>query len=413
MTHLAAAVVFWIALALLVYLYAGYPLVAWWRARASPRWHQREPIVPLVTVVVVAHNEAATIVGRIQNLLALDYPADRLDVVIASDGSTDDTVARARSHVDPRVAVRSFRRRRGKAAVLNDVVPSARGEIVVLADARQRFESAAVQTLVSNFADPSVGAVSGELMLNAGTTATGDGVGFYWRYEKFIRRHESRTDSTVGATGAIYAIRRPLFEPIPANTILDDVLVPMRVVRRGYRVLFDERSRAVDGPSATPHQELIRKTRTIAGLFQLFCRERWLLNPLRNRLWFETWSHKILRLAAPLLQAAIVACSVVLRDVPFYRLMLLGQCAFYAAAIRGWMSDELRSARPDLRALSRESRAPIYSRIVAVPYAICLMNWATVVGFVRYVTGNQRVTWERPTPASAPMLPSMLRSSRS
>jgi biofilm PGA synthesis N-glycosyltransferase PgaC len=402
MTHLAPAAVFWIALVLLVYLYVGYPLIAWLRTRVSPRWYQREPIVPLVTVVVVAHNEAATIVGRIQNLLALDYPADRLDVVIASDGSTDDTVARARSHVDARVAVRPFRRRRGKAAVLNDVVPSARGEIVVLADARQRFEPAAVKTLVSNFADPSVGAASGELMLMAGTTATGGGVGFYWRYEKFIRRHESRTDSTVGATGAIYAIRRPLFEPVPANTILDDVLIPMRVVRRGYRVVFEERARAIDGPSATPRQEFARKTRTIAGLFQLFCRERWLLNPLRNRIWFETWSHKILRLAAPLLQVALFVSSVAVGDALFYRLVLVGQSAFYAAAIGGWMSEP--------RAPSPEPRVPIYSRIVAVPYAICLMNWATIAGFVRYVTGNQRATWERAIPASVRTLPTTLQS---
>jgi poly-beta-1,6-N-acetyl-D-glucosamine synthase len=411
-THLAQTVAFWAALLLLIYLYLGYPLIAWCRARVSPRCHKREPIAPLVTVVVVAHNEAATIGGRIQSLLALDYPADRLDVVIASDGSTDGTVARARLQVDARVVVRSFERRRGKAAVLNDVVPSARGEIVVLADARQRFEPAAVRALVSNFADHSVGAVSGELMLQAGTTATGDGASFYWRYEKFMRRHESRTDSTVGATGAIYAIRRPLFEPIPANTILDDVLVPMRVIRRGYRVLFDPQARAVDGAAATPRQEFVRKTRTIAGTFQLFCRERWLLNPFRNRIWFETWSHKALRLAAPLLQAAALACSFALREAFFYRLMLLGQCVFYAAAIGGWTSDELRAARAKRR--GSETRATGYLRILAVPYAICLLNWATIVGFVRYVTGNQRATWERATPASVPVLrPPMLRSSRS
>lgn len=412
MTHLAQAVSLWAAL-LLVYVYVGYPLIAWCRARMSPRWHKREPIAPLVTVVVVAHNEAATISGRIQNLLELDYPADRLDIVIASDGSTDGTVTRARSRADARVVVRSFERRRGKAAVLNDVVPSARGEIVVLADARQRFETAAVRALVSNFADHSVGAVSGELMLQAGTTATGGGASFYWRYEKFIRRHESRTDSTVGATGAIYAIRRPLFEPIPANMILDDVLVPMRVVRRGYRVVFDPQARAVDQAATTPHQEFVRKTRTIAGMFQLFCREGWLLNPFRNRVWFETWSHKALRLAAPVLQAVVFACSVALREAPFYRLMLLGQIVFYAAAIGGWTSDGLR-ASPKPGVLRPGSQAPIYLRILAVPYAICLLNWATIVGFVRYVTGHQHATWERATPAPVPVQPSpMLRSSRS
>jgi cellulose synthase/poly-beta-1,6-N-acetylglucosamine synthase-like glycosyltransferase len=337
--------------------------------------------------VVVAYNEAEKIAGRIQNLRALDYPATQLDIVIASDGSTDDTVARAGVHVAPRVAVRAFPCRRGKAAVLNDVVRSARGEIVVLADARQRFEPDAVRALVSNFADPAVGAVSGELTLSAGMTPTGDGVGFYWRYEKFIRRHESRTDSTVGTTGAIYAIRRALFEPIPEDTILDDVLVPLRIVRRGYRVLFDATARAVDRPSATARQEFVRKARTTAGMFQLFCRERWLLNPFRNRLWFETLSHKGLRLAAPFLLAVVLACSIGLRNVPLYSLALLGQCAFYGAAIAGWALGS--------RAPSPESRAPM---LLSVPYAICLLNWATVVGFIRFTAGRQHATWE-PTPA--------------
>src|SRR5262245_56725047 len=142
MTSTALSLAFWIAVLLLGYLYAGYPLVAWLRARLCPRWHRSEPIAPLVTVVVVAHNEAEAMTGRIRNLLALDYPPDRLDIVIASDGSTDATVACARSQTDGRVAVRSFSSRRGKAAVLNDVIPSVRGEIVVLADARQRFECA-------------------------------------------------------------------------------------------------------------------------------------------------------------------------------------------------------------------------------------------------------------------------------
>jgi cellulose synthase/poly-beta-1,6-N-acetylglucosamine synthase-like glycosyltransferase len=402
----ALTVVLWLALFLLGYLYAGYPVVAWFRARVSPQPHFREPIAPVVTVVVVAYNEGKRIAGRIENLRALDYPETQLDIVIASDGSTDDTVARARAHVDSRVAVRAFPCRRGKAAVLNDVVSSARGEIVVLADARQRFEPDAVRALVSNLADPAVGAVSGELMLSSGTTATGGGVGFYWRYEKFIRRHESRTDSTVGATGAIYAIRRALFEPIPADTILDDVLIPLRMVRRGYRVLFDATARAVDGPSATARQEFVRKARTTAGMFQLFCRERWLLNPFRNRLWFETLSHKGLRLAAPLLQAVVLACSIGLSDVPLYRLLLLAQCAFYGAALAGWAlghraaSAESRAPSPESRAPSPELRAPLF--FLSVPYAICLLNWATVVGFIRFTAGRQRATWEQ-----APLAPAL------
>jgi len=294
--------------------------------------------------------------------------------------------------------------------VINEVVRLARGEILVLADARQRFEPDAVRALVSNFADPAVGAVSGELMLSAGTTATSDGVGFYWRYEKFMRRHESRRDSTVGATGAIYAIRRPLFEPIPEDTILDDVLIPLRMVRRGYRVLFDASARAVDGPSATGRQEFIRKARTIAGTFQLFFRERWLMNPFRNRLWFETLSHKGLRLGAPLLQAVVLACSIGLRDVPLYGLLLLGQWAFYGAALAGWALECFSTARSvSLQADRRGVRLkPGTTKLLSVPYAICLMNWATIVGFIRFTAGRQHATWEQ-----APLAPPLRTLSRS
>jgi poly-beta-1,6-N-acetyl-D-glucosamine synthase len=393
--HAVIAGAFWLALLALGYLYVGYPVASWLRARVTPRPHRRAPIEPVVTIVVVAHDEADRIDRRIENLLALDYPADRLDIVIASDGSTDDTVARAQACAGRRVAVRAFRSHRGKAAVLNDVVPSAQGEIVVLADARQRFDRGCVRALVSNFADPTVGAVSGELMLSAGTTDAGRGVCFYWRYEKFIRRHESRVDSTIGATGAIYAIRRQLFERIPPDTILDDVLIPLRIMRRGYRVLFDPEARAIDGPSETAYQEFIRKARTITGTFQLFSRERWLVNPLRNRIWFETLSHKGLRLIAPLLQCALLVCSITLRDLMPHGAMLIAQGAFYGAALAGW---------------AKGHRGP-HSRLLTVPYAICLMNWATVIAFLRFALHEPTGTWERATPA--PSTPALLRSSRS
>src|SRR5712692_3099852 len=251
---------FWTALLLLGYLYIGYPIAAWLRALLCPRSHARAAAEPFVTVMVVAYNEEDRIDARLENLLALDYPRDRLEIVLASDGSTDETVDRACRYEDAGVRVRAFAERRGKAAVLNDLVPSARGQIVVLADARQRFEPGAVRALVANFADLTVGAVSGELMLTptrAGA-AVGEGACFYWRYEKFIRRSESRATSTVGATGAIYAIRRTLFEPIPEDTILDDVLIPLRMIRRGYRTLLEPDARAYDLPPTTARQEFTR-----------------------------------------------------------------------------------------------------------------------------------------------------------
>ncbi|RPI48992.1 MAG: glycosyltransferase family 2 protein, partial [Acidobacteria bacterium] len=242
------AVFFWTGLALGAYVYLGYPALAWLRRRYVPRPVARTPIEPYVTVVVVAYNEGHRIGRRIENLLASDYPPQRLAIVVGSDGSTDDTVESAARYRNEGVIVREFGQRRGKAAVLNDLVASAKGDIVVFADARQRFEPGAIRALVANFADPEVGAVSGELHLTKreGTSPGGEGAGFYWKYEKFIRANESRSGSTVGATGAIYAIRRRLFEPVPKDTILDDVLIPMKIVRKGYRVVFEPDARAHD-----------------------------------------------------------------------------------------------------------------------------------------------------------------------
>jgi len=371
--------IFWVSVALLAYAYVGYPALVAARARLRPRPPARGG-EPTVSIVIVAHDEATRIGARIQNLLALDYPADRLEIVIASDGSSDGTPERARAWEPEGVTVVAFETRRGKPAVLNDVVPKARGEIVVMGDARQTFDARALRELVTPFGDAGVGAVSGELILRAdGETHVGEGVGFYWRYEKFIRRHESRADSTVGATGAIYAIRRALFVPIPPDTILDDVLIPMTIARRGYRVLFEAGARAYDRPAATAREEFRRKVRTIAGTFQLFARGRWLLSPRQNRLWLQTVSHKGLRLLSPLLLLAIAGSNVLLLGHGLYRLSLGAQVVFYAAALLGWLTPNARTRIP----------------FMGVPYVFCLLNWATAVAFVRFLSGRQRVTWDK------------------
>jgi poly-beta-1,6-N-acetyl-D-glucosamine synthase len=375
---------FWISVALLAYVYVGYPTLAWARAvlqRHAPPRRATSEAAPGVTVLVVAYNEAARVAARIENLLASDYPRDRLEILIASDGSTDATADIARRYAPDGVQTAAFEMRRGKPAVLNDVVPKARGEIVVLADARQQFEPETVRALVAPFADPTVGAVSGELMLTdgRGSTGVGRGVGFYWRYEKLIRKSESRVDSTIGATGAVYAIRRALFEPIPEDTVLDDVLIPLYITRQGYRVLFEPAARAWDQVAGQARQEFGRKVRTLAGNFQLFGRERWLLNPRANRLWLPTVSHKGLRLVAPVLHVGAFAASLALAGAPLYRAALIGQSVFYAAALAGHL----------LRHSGRRSA------LLSVPYVLCLLNWATVVGFCRFAAGRQAVTWDR------------------
>jgi cellulose synthase/poly-beta-1,6-N-acetylglucosamine synthase-like glycosyltransferase len=263
--------------------------------------------------------------------------------------------------------------------VLNDLLPKASGEIVVLADARQTFEPGAVRALVACFADPRVGAVTGDLVLRRRDDggAVGDAVGLYWRYEKFIRSSESRAESVAGVTGAIYAVRRELFEPIAADTILDDVLIPLRIARRGYRVLLEPRARAHDRAPATAREEFTRKARTMAGKFQMFARERWLLSPFGNRLWLANMSRNGLRLVVPFLLVAALGANLGLAATPFYRLTLAAQLAFYGAALAGYVAGGRRLG------------------LLSVPYVFCLLNAAIVVGLARFVSGRQQVTWDK------------------
>lgn len=374
---------FWVSVLLLTYTYVGYPalMYAWAALRGRP--HRKQRIQPTVSVVVVAHNEAARVAQRLENLLSLDYPRCQLEILFASDGSSDDTVERAQAYGPGGIKVIAFNRQRGKPAVLNDIVPEARGDVVVLADARQQFEPETLRALVTPFADPRVGAVSGELILNqnASGTSVGEGVGFYWRYEKFIRRNESLVDSTVGATGAIYAIRKDLFKPIPEDTIVDDVWLPVQIVRRGYRVVFEPNARAYDGAAATAAEEFTRKVRTIAGNFQLFARDLWLLSPIHNRLWFQTVSHKGLRLLTPLLLLAALCTNLLLLEEPIYRLAFIGQAGFYLAALGGY----------SLRNSSRKTP------FLSFPYILCLLSCATSIAFFRFATGRQSVIWKKAT----------------
>ena len=379
-------VVFWLSLLTLAYICVGYPVLARIRAALRPRTRVRAPIEPTVTIIVAAHNESDRVERRLRNLLSLDYPADRLQIIFGSDGSTDDTVEQARKFESAGVVVREFAHRRGKPALMNALVPRASGEIVVFADARQRFDRMALRALVANFADPGVGVVSGHLIMTAGADAEigGEGAAMYWHYEKLIRSTESRGGSTVGATGAIYAIRKSLFEPIPVDTILDDVLIPVRIARRGYQVVFEPSAKAFDIAPPNARGELVRKVRTIGGTFQLFARERWLLHPKLNPLWFETVSHKALRLTMPLLLGALLVSTLMLLDWWPYQVALAGQAAFYAAALGG--------------CVHREASGP--GVFLKLPFTMCLLSWATVLGFIRFVTDHQQVTWDRITSSS-------------
>src|SRR6185369_4994012 len=278
-----------ISLAGLAYIYAGYPALMWLLARAFGRAVNKQTGTAPFSVVIAAYNDAAVLRRKLDSIFASHHAARIREVIIASDGSTDETAAVVQSFGDPRIRFLDFEDRRGKPAVLNDTVPQCSSDIVILTDARQELHPAALGELAANFADETVGVVSGELVFrenNAGTTAS-QGIGFYWTYEKFIRKNESRFRSVPGATGALYAIRKRLFQPIDAHTLLDDVAIPMQAVMQQSRCIFEPQAIAYDVPSQSPRQETIRKRRTIAGNAQLVAlRPEWLL-PWRNPIWLQ------------------------------------------------------------------------------------------------------------------------------
>lgn len=364
-----------------VYTYLLYPLAIGFIAKGRRRVHIHPPYTPNISILVIAHNEASCIRRRIENILALDYDQAKLEVVIASDGSSDDTALIASDYKDRGIKVIEFSENQGKPAVLDQVVPTLGGDIVVLLDARQTLKADSLQLIVQDFSEPTVGAISGELIFTESAEALPslEGVGLYWRYEKYIRLNESHIDSTIGATGAFYAIRRKLFEAIPEITLIDDVLIPMQITRRGYRVLFKPDAIVYDVAPSDPAAEFTRKVRTIAGNFQLFHQHSWLLNPLQNRLWLQTLSHKVLRLFIPLFLVAIFLLNAMLLNITLYNALFTLQLLFYGAALVAYLKPSLRSR---------------YS-ILSLPYTFCLLNWATAVGFYRYALGQQGVTWHQ------------------
>lgn len=332
------ASLFWVSLGALFYIYAGYPLLVGFLARWRPTPVSKAETACSVSVVLSVYNEAPRIVSRLMNLLSIEGTEAIREIIVGSDGSTDETNELIGHIPDPRIRLVAFPVRRGKAAVLNELIPRCTGDVVLLTDVRQEFDRSCLKALLANFADPSVGVVSGELVFrpHAVNSTAAEGIGTYWRYEKMIRRWESRFRGVPGATGACYALRRCLFRPITDGTILDDVAIPMQIVCQGFRCVFEPTAIAYDDPARTPQQEAIRKRRTIAGTLQLArIYPEWLL-PSRNPIWWEYVSHKLARLTSPAWLVLVFLSNLALIAQPLYRVLFVAQLAFYASAVCGW-----------------------------------------------------------------------------
>jgi poly-beta-1,6-N-acetyl-D-glucosamine synthase len=335
---MTAGLLLWLSVALATYTFIGYPLMAVLLARrygSTPRTTEDAADLPALTVVVAARNEAAGIAARVANLLASDYPAERMQIVVVDDGSDDDTALHAAANGDPRVRVLSLPLPLGKAAALTTAMAQVGTPITVFADARQRFAPDALRRLAMPFADPGVGAVAGELLIGAPATGSDDAVagnGVYWRIERALREAEARLGWAHAASGAIYAIRTRLFRPIPSGLLLDDVYTPLQVVRQGQRIWAARDAVAHDVASSELSREFRRKLRTLAGNWQLIAAQRWLLDPRRNPVFLAWVSHKFARLIAPwALLAALLTAAIA--EGPLAQVAFWLQVAAYTLAV--------------------------------------------------------------------------------
>jgi poly-beta-1,6-N-acetyl-D-glucosamine synthase len=370
-------ILFWLALIFIAYTYIGYPIILILLSRLKPQIVKKHPISPTVSIIVAARNEEKNIVTRLRNLCEQDYPNNKFEIIIVSDNSTDKTNQLVKSFGDNRITLIALYQSSGKALAVNSGVAAAQGEILVFADARQRFEKNVIRELVANFSDPGIGCVSGEMVfLENIDSKVRTEMNAYWRYEKSIRKNESATGSVMGVSGSIYAMRRNLFKPLPAGTILDDVLTPMNIINQGYRVVFDSDAIAYDSISKDVDQEWRRKVRTLTGNWQLIEFSPWLIIPWSNKDWVRFLSHKIFRILVPFFLVMLLLLNMKLGGF-FYRIFLSAQITCYSLATCGYFFSRFR----------------IY-KIFNVPYFFMVMNIAALFGFFYWVTGKDKQIWK-------------------
>jgi glycosyltransferase involved in cell wall biosynthesis len=369
---------FWISAAAIVYTYLGYPLLLALLRPLLRRPVRAQPIEPTVSIIVPAHNEAAVIAGKIENALALDYPADRLDVIVVSDGSTDGTAEEARAAAarlggGARVRVIEHAENRGKMAALNAGVSAATGEIIVFTDAAALFAPDAVRRLVSNYADPDVGAAGGVYrVLSPHAAQTGAQEDFYWKYETLLKQLEASMGSVLGTHGQISSVRRALY-PFPAEHLInDDYVIPTRVLQRGHRVAYD--ASAVVHEHAGEMSGFGRRVRIASGNLQQLGDIGAFVRPFRPLPLLFFISHKVLRLAVPFAMVAAAAASLALLNEPLYAALGAGQAVFYTLAALGHL-------------------VQLHPKALRLPYYFCMINAAILVAILGSLSGRRRVAW--------------------
>jgi cellulose synthase/poly-beta-1,6-N-acetylglucosamine synthase-like glycosyltransferase len=374
-----AEIVFWLALLLIAYVYVGYPALVFLISFFVGNEVKRADMEPSLTLLITAYNEEKNIRKKLENSLLLDYPTDLLEIIVASDGSTDGTDRIVGEFSEQGVALCRVEGRVGKTETQNQAVRRARGEVVVFSDATTKYKRDALRKIVRNYADPAVGAVSGRYeYVNPTGGAVGAGTKLFWRYENSIKRRQTRIKTITGCCGCIYSVRKDLYEPLPRD-IISDLVEPLKILEKGYRVVFEPDAVAYEVTEEKAEEEFSMRVRVITRGMNGLAHVRGLLNPFRHLfVSFQLTSHKILRWMVPFFLMIAFAANLALLDRPFYAATMGMQLSFYAAALVGWVLDV----------------AGKRNKILFLPLYFCIVNLAAVVAAVKFLAGKQVVTWE-------------------
>jgi Glycosyltransferases, probably involved in cell wall biogenesis len=361
----------------LFYTYAMYPILLLLTRHRGERIRPLSTL-PTISVIIPFHNEERWAIRKLENTLSWMYPADRLQIIAVSDGSTDATTMLLRQYSD-RVTVVAYPMRQGKPTALNLGAAQASGDILIFSDANVFPHPHAVHALVQRYTDVSVGGVCGNVALQGEGSLEPLGEGLYMQYERWLFAHESRGLTMVGADGALFSVRRELFTPLAIDTITDDFALALAVVAQGRRVVYEPAAHSVEIVVPDVQAEFRRKIRMIAGGYQTLWRHRNLLNPLTSpSVAWQLLSHKLLRWMVPVFLFSAMAAAYVARQHPAMALALWIQIIFYSVALCGWLSQTMRNWLP-----------------VYVPYYFCAVNAAAAIGLWRYLIGGQSVTWQK------------------
>jgi len=389
--------IFWISLFIVFYAYLGYGFLAWLLVKIKKSLGMAYPVpdesefLPAVTVVIPAYNELDYIEEKLQNTLALNYPAYLLHIFFVTEGSNDGTTefVEDQTRLNPRIKFLGGNERRGKVSAINTVMHHITTPITIFTDANTTLNPLSIKMIVRHFNDPQVGAVSGEKRIRTlqTDTAAGAGEGLYWKYESFLKKLDTELYTVVGAAGELFAVRTELYEEVEKDTLLDDFMISLRIAQKGYRVIYEPEAYAQERPSHSMQDEQKRKVRIAAGGFQAIYRLRQLNNIFRyGMLSFQYISHRVLRWAVtPFLLPIILFLNLLLTvsgtqsSRRFYLFLLVGQVIFYTAAYFGYYFEN-RSRR---------------IKWLYVPYYFTFMNWCALLGYNRYRKGIVTGAWEK------------------